>query len=82
MALSSIRYFNWNVPQHLSDSEFQVLKNLSRLKKEVIIQKSDKGNSVVLVNKSDYIRHIEGILKDVKPRRTYQQATKEHLKKW
>ena len=65
MALSSLRYFNLNVPQHLSDSEFQALKNLSRLKKEVIIQKSDKGNSVVLVNKSDYIRHIEGILKDV-----------------
>ena len=70
------------MPQHLSDSEFQVLKNLSRLKKEVIIQKSDKGSSVVLVNKFDYIRHIEGILKDVKPRRTYQQATKENLKKW
>ena len=65
VALSSLRYFNLNVPQHLSDSEFQALKNLSRLKKEVIIQKSDKGSSVVLVNKSDYIRHIEGILKDV-----------------
>ena len=65
MALSSLRYFNLNVPQHLSDNEFQALKNLSRLKKEVIIQKSDKGNSVVLVNKSDYIRHIEGILSDV-----------------
>ena len=64
MALSSLRYFNLNVPQHLSDSEFQALKNLSRLKKEVIIQKSGKGNSVVLV-KSDYIRHIEDILKDV-----------------
>ena len=65
MALSSLRYFNLNVPQYLSDSEFQALKNLSRLNKEVIIQKSDKGNSVNLVNKSDYIRHIEGILKDV-----------------
>ena len=54
-----------NVPQHLSDSEFQALKNLSGLKKEVIIQKSDKGNSVVLVNKSDYVRHTEGILKEV-----------------
>ena len=64
VALSSLRCFNLNVPQHLSDNEFQALKNLSRLKKEVIIQKSDKGNSVVLVNKSDYIRHIEGILKD------------------
>ena len=49
----------------MSDSEFQVLINLSPLKKEVIIQKSDKGNSVVLVNKSDYIRHIEDMLKDV-----------------
>ena len=53
------------MPQNLSDSEFQALKNLSCLQKEVIIQKSDKGNSVVLLNKSDYIRQIEGILKDV-----------------
>ena len=65
VALSSLRYFNLNVPQHLSDSEFQALKNLSHLKKEVIIQNSDKGSSVVLVNKSDYIRHIEDILKDI-----------------
>ena len=65
MALSSLRYFNLNVSQHLSDSEFQALKKLSRLKKKVIIQKSDKGNTVVLVNKSDYVRHIEGFLKDV-----------------
>ena len=36
------------------------------MKKEVIIQKFDKGNSVVLVNKSDYVRYIEVILKDVK----------------
>ena len=63
VTLSSLRYFN--VPQHLSDSEFQALKNLSRLKKEVIVQKSDKGNSVVLLNNSDYIRNIEGIFKDV-----------------
>ena len=53
VALSRLRYFNLNVSQHLSDSEFQALKNLFRLKKEVIVQKSDKGNSVVLVNKSD-----------------------------
>ena len=52
-------------PIHLSDKEFQALRNLSRLKKEVIIHKSEKGNSVVLVNRSDYIRHIEGILSDI-----------------
>ena len=63
--------FNLEVPQHLSDSEFQALKNLSHLKKEVIIQKSDKGNSVVLISKSDYIRYIEGILKDVRKLKKY-----------
>ena len=65
VALSSLRYFNLNVPQHLSDREFQALKNMSRLKKEVIIQKSDKGNAIVLLNKSGYVRHVEDILKDV-----------------
>ena len=34
------------------------------MKKEVVIQKSDKDNSVVLAKRSDYIRHIEGILSD------------------
>ena len=59
-----------NVPQHLS--EFQALKNLSRLKKEVIIQKSDIGNCVVLLNKSDYVRCIEGILNDLN---TFEKAS-------
>ena len=65
VALSTLRYFNLNVPQHLSDNEFQALEDFSGLKKEAIVQKSDKDNSVVLLNKSDYIRHIEGILKYV-----------------
>ena len=91
VALSSLRYFNLNVPQHLSDIEFQALKNLSRLKKRVIIQKSDKSNSVVLVNKSDYIRHIEGILKDLnkfekvslkKGILNFAVNHEEYLKKW
>ena len=66
VGLSSLRYFNLNVSQHLSDSDFQALQNLSNLKKEIIIQKFEKGNSIALVNKSGYIRHIEGILTDVK----------------
>ena len=64
VALSSLRYFNLNAPRYLSDNELQALKNLSRFKKEVIIRKTEKGNSVVLVNRSDYIRHIEDILSD------------------
>ena len=65
MALSTLRFFNLNGSQHLSDNEFQALKTSSCLKKKNIIQKSDKGNSVALVNKSDYIRYIEVILSDV-----------------
>ena len=30
----------------------------------VIIQKADKGNVIVLVNKTDYVEKMEGILSD------------------
>ena len=43
--------------------EFEALKNLSA-SCNLIIQKADKGNSVVLVENDVYIRHIEKILDD------------------
>ena len=43
VALSSLRYFNLNVPQHLSDSEFHALKNLSRLKKKSLLKNPIKA---------------------------------------
>ena len=46
-ALASYRSYNNNVPQNLSKEEFTALQNLSK-NKDLIIQKSDKGNSVVM----------------------------------
>ena len=43
--------------------EFHAIKSLSKLK-DIIIQKSDKGNSVVIMDKVDYIRKMDEILKD------------------
>ena len=42
-ALSSYQNYNKNVPQHLSKEEFLALQNL-RKNKNIVIQKSDKGN--------------------------------------
>ena len=63
LALTSFRNYNANIPQNLSNEEFEALKNLPA-NCNLVIQKADKGNSVVLVEKDVYIRHIEKILDD------------------
>ena len=60
MALSSDRNYNNNVPQNLSDDEFIALQNLSK-NRHKIIQKSGKSNSVVIVDRRDYIKKIDNI---------------------
>ena len=62
-ALSSYRNYNNNVPQHLSKEEFLALQNV-RKNKNIAIQKSDKGNSVVVVHKADYLDKMENRLND------------------
>ena len=42
------------MPQNLSKEELTALQNLSK-NKHLIIQKSDKGNSVVIVQRQDYL---------------------------
>ena len=64
-ALSSNRTYNNNVPQNLSSDEFLALTNLSK-NKDLIIQKSDTGNSVVIVDRQDYIKKMNNILSDQK----------------
>ena len=64
-ALSSYRNYNSNVPQHLSKQEFLALQNL-RKNKNVVIQISDKGNSVVVVDKADYSDKIENLLNNTR----------------
>ena len=62
-ALSSYRSYINNVPQNLSKEEFTALQNLSK-NKDLIIQKSDKGNSVVIVQRQDYLEKMNDILSD------------------
>ena len=59
-ALSSFRFYNANVPQNLSEEELEALDRLSK-NKNLVVQKADKGNSVVLVV---YVKHMENVLKD------------------
>ena len=47
-ALPSYRHYKNNVPQYLSKEELQ------NLRKNIVIEKSDKGNSVAIVEKTDY----------------------------
>ena len=59
----TFRNYNANIPQNLSNEEFEALKNLSA-NCNLVIQNADKGNSVALVGKDVYIRQIEKILDD------------------
>ena len=64
-ALSSFRQYNKNPQQNLSKEELTALTNLSK-NKDIIIQKSDKGNSVVIVDKDTYVKRMENLLSDQK----------------
>ena len=64
-ALSSYRSYNNNVPQNLFMEEFTASQNLSK-NKDLIIQKSDKGNSVVIIQRQDYLKKMNDMLSDQK----------------
>ena len=64
-ALSSYRNYNNNAPQHLSKEQFHALQNL-RKNKIIVIQKSDKGNSVVIVDKADCLDKMENLPNDTR----------------
>ena len=59
------RFANYNFWNELniSKEEFLALKGLSS-NKDIILQKADKGNSVVLVNKADYTKRMKELLSD------------------
>ena len=62
-ALSSFRQYNKSPQQNLSKEELAALASLSK-NKDIVIQKSDKGNSVVIVDKETYIKRMENLLSD------------------
>ena len=49
--------------KNLTSSEFKALKRLSK-NKDIVIQKTDKGNTVVILAKCSYVSAIEEILND------------------
>ena len=56
-------YSFWN-ELNISKEEHVALKGLSTSKDLLIIQKSGKGNSVVLLNRNDYIKRMSEMLSD------------------
>ena len=48
---------------NLTKEEFASLKSLSK-NDSLIIQKSDKGNSIAIINKDDYLQKLRNILSD------------------
>ena len=57
-ALSSIRQYNKNQQQNLSKEELAALTNLSK-NKNIVIRKSDKYNSFVIIDKDTYIKRMK-----------------------
>ena len=62
-AYTSFKKYNFLEELNLSRDEYNTLKNLSSLK-NMTIQKSDKGNSVALMNGDDYINRMETLISD------------------
>ena len=60
-ALSSFPFYNAKIPQNLSDEKLEALEKLSK-DNNLVVQKADKGNSVVLVEKDVYVNYMENIL--------------------
>ena len=60
---TKLRALNANVPQNISNEEFEALKTLSK-NCNLVIQKAKKGNSVVIVEKDNYLLHMETIIRD------------------
>ena len=63
IAQSSFRTYSNKVPQHLSKGKFDSLRKLSH-NKQIVFQKSDKGNSIVIVDRDKYIEKMENFLSD------------------
>ena len=63
IAFSSFNRYNFLKELNLSQPEYDALKNLSS-NKDIVIHKSDKGNSVVLVNREDYLKRLQEMVDD------------------
>ena len=64
VTFNSFNRYNYLKELNLAKDEFQALKRLSS-NKEIVIHKSDKGNSVVIVNRNDYLNRLQDMVNDV-----------------
>ncbi|CAF3362230.1 unnamed protein product [Rotaria sp. Silwood2] len=65
--------------RNISDEEFNAIKSLKN-NKNIIICRADKGNSIVILNKEDYINKINEILKQKQFKPSKQGIIKEKEK--
>ena len=63
VAFSSFNRYNFLKELNLSKPEFQALKKL-KSNRDIIIHKSDKGNSVVIVDRDDYLKRLSDMVAD------------------
>ena len=65
IALSSYKLFNDNCKyeNNLSSEELSSLKTLMR-NKNIVIQRADKGNTVVIIDKDKYIQGVKNVISD------------------
>ena len=63
IAYSSFNNYNFLRELNLSLPEYEALKKLM-LRKDIVIHKSDKGNSVVIVNHTDYLKRMQEMVDD------------------
>ena len=84
IAYSTFNRYNFLRELNLSKPEYDALKKLSS-NEDIVIQKSDKGNSVVIVNREDYLKRMQEMVDDVtkfekvavKDRKEYNFMVKE-----
>ena len=64
ICFSSFEKFKFKDELNVTPDELKAFKDLSS-RKDIIIQKADKDNSVVILNKSDYIKRMTEMLSDI-----------------
>ena len=64
---------------NLSDSELESLNNLMR-NNDIVIQKADKGNTVVLCDKKDYVQRMKELISDETKFTDLNKTSSEWLK--
>ena len=61
---STFENFKFKDELNITPDELKALNDLSS-RKDIIIQKAGKGNSVIILNKSDYIKRMTEMLSDI-----------------